>query len=261
MSRRLLVLNVALAAIAVFFAIELGQELTARRRLPPTPLPRVAPASGAAAAQGAARPDQRALYNVIATKSLFSPSRTEAPVTPVAAVSAAPKPFLHGVVLDDAKSRAYLEDPTSKRIFGYAVGDQVGGGTLEAIRADRVVIVRPEGKVEVMLRDPAKPQPAAIQARPPGTPGGPAVGAGARPLQPGAVQNPFPGLVPQPAPGAPATAPGAPAPAAPPPAPSPPALQNPGVGPPRLFQQLAPDFFRRPPSNPYDPQVNQPRTN
>ena len=101
----------------------------------------------------AARPDQRPLYNVIAARSLFNPSRTETAAAPATAAAAAPKLFLHGVVLDDTRSRAFIEDPTSKKVFAYTVGDSGAGGKLETIKSDRVVIARPEGPVELLLRD------------------------------------------------------------------------------------------------------------
>ncbi len=98
------------------------------------------------------------------------------------------KPVLHGVMLDGDKSRAYLEEPPAKRVFGYAVGDAVAGGRLDSIRPDRVVIARPEGPVEVLLHDPSKPKPVAPAAvspaaqRVPPEPGRP----------PGAVQSQTP---------------------------------------------------------------------
>ena len=61
--------------------------------------------------------------------------------------------------MDGPKSRAYLEDPVVKRTFGYAVGDTLGGGRVESIAADRVVIGRGDGSVEVLLHDPSKPRP------------------------------------------------------------------------------------------------------
>src|SRR5207247_2555067 len=52
----------------------------------------------------------------------------------------------------------------------------VAGGTLTTIAADRVIIARPEGPLDVRLRDPGKPRPAPTAAAPPGggvlTPGG-----------------------------------------------------------------------------------------
>jgi hypothetical protein len=67
-------------------------------------------------------------------------------------------------MLDGDRSRAYLEEPPAKSVFGYAVGDAVAGGRLDSIRSDRVVIARPEGPVEVLLQDPSKPKPVAPAA-------------------------------------------------------------------------------------------------
>jgi hypothetical protein len=104
-------------------------------------------------------------------------------------VAAGPKPLLHGVVMDGPTSRAYLEDPTVKRTFGYAVGDTVGGGRVQSISEDRVVIARPDGLVEVLLQDPAKPKlavPAAAAATPapPAAPAAPGVPASRVPAAP-----------------------------------------------------------------------------
>jgi len=62
--------------------------------------------------------------------------------------------------MDGPKSRAYLEDPVLKRTFGYVVGDSVGGGRVDSIAVDRVVIGRGDGLLEVLLHDPSKPKPA-----------------------------------------------------------------------------------------------------
>jgi len=225
MSPKFVLLNLVLGGAAVLFALDLGHEFSGSRPLPLRPAPRPA-ASGApkaeAPAQGdaaAARPDQRALYGVIASKNLFSPSRTEGGTGGAggSAPASTPKPFLHGVVLDDGKSRAYLEEPLSKRIFAYAVGDTVGGGRLEAIRADRVIIGRPEGQVEVMLRDPSKPAAPSVPAGQPGAPGVPA------PVLRGSPPLPGPTPVPVPAPSVQA-----------------------GPAAPRFPQSIPPDFLRRP---------------
>ena len=45
----------------------------------------------------------------------------------------------------------------SGRVFSYGAGDSVGGGRLERIADDRVTIRRPEGAMEIMLRDSSKP--------------------------------------------------------------------------------------------------------
>jgi hypothetical protein len=62
--------------------------------------------------------------------------------------------------MNGGKSRAFLEDPVAKRTFGYSVGDPVAGGRVQSISADRVIIARPDGLLEVLLQDPAKPRPA-----------------------------------------------------------------------------------------------------
>src|SRR6266851_8478454 len=177
MSRWLRLLNVALGLVGCLLATGLVRELRAAHPLPPPPAPRAArpvPTSGAAATVTA--PPSAAGYGVIAAKNLFSPSRSEAPAGSVAA--AGPKPVLHGVVMDGPKSRAYLEDPVAKRTFGYLVGDTVGGGRVESISADRVVIARSDGLLEVLLHDPSKPKPAPTASAP--APAAPAPGPAAQ---------------------------------------------------------------------------------
>ena len=157
MSAPLRMLNIALALVGCLLAATLTRELVAAHPLPSPPVPRATRAVATAPPPSASAPPSTAGYGVIATKNLFSASRSETAAGPVAA--AGPKPVLHGVVLDGPKSRAYLEDPLVKRTFGYAVGDTLGGGRVESIAADRVVIGRGDGSVEVLLRDPSKPRP------------------------------------------------------------------------------------------------------
>jgi len=227
MSPRLVLLNVILVGVVAYFASGLTREFTVSRPLPEHPArlaASVSPAgpAGTSPVVASARRDERALYGSIAAKNLSSPSRTEtvATVGGPAATPAAAKPFLRGVVLDATKSRAYLEDPASKNAFGYVVGDSVGGGRLDAIMADRVVIVGPEGPVDVLLRDPSKPQRTATV-----TVG--ATGAAIPPslsgLRPTPLAGPSPGLLPVSGMGVP----GSPA-------------------PPLPLQSIPPDFLRRP---------------
>jgi hypothetical protein len=65
-------------------------------------------------------------------------------------------------VLRDGGSIAYLEDPTTKRVARYRVGDIVGGGTVRSIAPDHVVLARGDATVEVRLNDPSKPRVAAV---------------------------------------------------------------------------------------------------
>src|SRR5262245_12607929 len=162
-------------------AVWLVRDLAAQRPLPAPPAPRK-PAAGTApeeTAQENAAQDRLTAYNIIVAKYLFNPSRTEGgPEVAKPVVPLPPKPILLGVVVDGPGSRAYLEDPATKRVFGYQVGDNVAGGKLEKITDDRIHINRADGVMDVMLRDPAKPKPpppapAPPQGAPAGTPGAP----------------------------------------------------------------------------------------
>lgn len=160
---RWLLLNLVLASLAAVAGVGLVREVVEGRPLPrqqirPDAGPR-APVLPAAGLVPAARPRGGAKeYAVIAARNLFTASRGEVAVVAPLAATAAPS-ILHGVMLDGEQSRAYLDDPIAKRVFGYAVGDQVAGGRLERILEDRVVIRGPMGTFEILLRDPSKPQP------------------------------------------------------------------------------------------------------
>ena len=172
MSRRLVLLNVLLVAVSLasigYIARELAPKATgsaARTRSGP-------PVSTPATAVAPAEPLPPGSYGTVASRNLFSPSRTDAPTAPGAvaggAAPAGPKPNLFGVVLRDGASIAYLEDPATKRVAGYRAGDLVAGGTVQLIAADHVVLDRPDGRVQVRLSDPAKPRPPAPVPAAPG---------------------------------------------------------------------------------------------
>jgi len=213
MPRRLLVLNVALGLVSLFFAVGIVRALLVKHPLPKPTAPRaMAPAPPMVTA--AASDASAEAYAAIAAQNLFNPGRS-AMGSSTAATASVVKPILHGVVIEGAKSRAFLEDPSIRRIGGYSIGDSVGGGQIQKIADDRVVIARPEGIVEVLLQDPSKPRPVT-----PG-PAGPAV------TVPG---QPVPG---QPVPGQPVPGQALPGPGQVPPVPVPPApfVQAPPSGP------------------------------
>jgi hypothetical protein len=181
MPRRLIVLNVVLGLASLAFTVGIVRALLVKRPIPPPPTVRtVAPAPPRPAAAPAPENPEG---DAIIAQNLFNPARSEKATVAVAVV----KPILHGIVIEGTKSRAFLEDPTVKRVGGYSVGDTVSGGTLQKIADDRVVIARPEGLVEVMLQDPSKPKPPPVAAAgppvtavpraapPEGIPSGPAV--------------------------------------------------------------------------------------
>lgn len=204
MSRGYLGLNVLLAIAAVLFATQIGRGVvvpqTASGAVSRKPVAPAAPGAPLPVADGAVegRPPL-ASYGSIPAKNLFAPSRSEG-ATSTAGAAPGPKPFLYGVVLRDDLSIAYLEDPASKRVAAYRIGDMIAGGTLAAIAPDYVVLTRPDGPVEVKLRDPSKPRPAeaATQAGQPGAPGTP---AGVPPA--GVIRPPLPPPPPGSVPGLP----------------------------------------------------------
>src|SRR5262245_50868793 len=178
----------ALAAVSSGRATLLGRDLAATRPLPPPPPPRKAAATAPdeAPPEGPAQ-ERLTSYNIVVSKYLFNPNRTEgaAEIAAKPAVPLPPKPMMVGVVTDEKGGRVYLEDPTTKRVMSYQVGDTVAGGKLEKITSDRILIARSDGQMEVTLRDPSKPRP----PPPPPTPTTPPQ-PGAQPGAPGPQQPP-----------------------------------------------------------------------
>jgi hypothetical protein len=191
-------------------------------------------------------------YQVVAARNLFSPTRAEGPGgTATAAMSPLVRPNLYGIVVRDrGGSVAYLEDPVTKRVVGYRVGDKIVGGTVQTIKADSVVIERPEGPVDVRLRDPSRPRTAQPTAAQPGM------------VQPGSVQPvpALPGVIPpaaspqQPMPPQAAQQPSMPQQPGQLPGVVPPAGQTPTIMPPGVRRPLPPNLLRRvPPGMPDAP--------
>jgi len=184
MSRRLPLLTVLFVAIALAFAGLIARELTTAP--PPAPASRPQPAASVAAATPAATPAAAAgssaaqNYSAVTSRNLFSPTRSDAPPVPVTPPTppapVLPKPNLFGVILIEGTPVAYLEDPVSKRVARYRVGDSVAGGTVKSIESDTVMLLRPEGQVMVRLHDPTRAKPGLPPTQGmPGMPGQPGV--------------------------------------------------------------------------------------
>jgi hypothetical protein len=77
-----------------------------------------------------------------------APAVTEAAPARVPAIS-----LLYGVIYGAGGWVAYIEDPTTRAIAPYRVGDSIGGQTIEKIEDERVVLKGPEGPVEIKLSD------------------------------------------------------------------------------------------------------------
>lgn len=199
MSKRLLVLNVLLGGVALFCVAFIVEQFVWAPPPPPARSRSATPSNSPVVATPEVPRPPASAYNVIAGRSVFSPTRSEAPATAAAGTAPpASKPNLQGVVLRDINPLAYLEDPLTKRVAGYRIGDTIAGGKLEEIAADRVVISRPDGNIDVRLRDPSKPRPAPpAQPGQPAAPGQPqAPGVPAQPLPPAVQPVPLPSLIP-----------------------------------------------------------------
>ncbi|OGL07585.1 MAG: hypothetical protein A3I17_03920 [Candidatus Rokubacteria bacterium RIFCSPLOWO2_02_FULL_72_37] len=177
MPQRLLVLNVLLGGVSLLGVAYIVQQLALAPASPAPRGPRPAPSPAAAAAAPGAAPagPGAGAYTTIASRNLFSPTRSEAPGAAAGAVPAGlAKPILYGVVLRDGAPIAYLQDPATKRTASYRIGDQIAGGTVKTIDADQVVLSSPAGQVSVRLRDPSKPRAPVQPVAQPGAPGRPA---------------------------------------------------------------------------------------
>jgi len=167
MPRRFLALNLALAAAATLLIVYIVRQFVA-----PMPLPvggRRAPGPATSTVTDTAKTPASA-YNVVAARNLFSPTRTEAPTSTAVTALPVARPNLFGVVVRSiGGSVAYLEDPTTKRVAGYRVGDKIQGATVQAIKTDGVTIDGPGGPMDVLLHEPSRPRatPAAATATPP----------------------------------------------------------------------------------------------
>ncbi|OLB99532.1 MAG: hypothetical protein AUH30_05040 [Candidatus Rokubacteria bacterium 13_1_40CM_68_15] len=167
MSKSLLALNLFMAALSLFFLIRIAD--TVLRRGPALPLRVASSASTPAPVNLGVTASSRssAVYDLIAARSLFHPDRAVPKRSDaLLALPPAANLMLYGVVWSEDNPLAYLEDPASKKIFGYKTGDPMAGGYVERIETDRIVIRRTDGPLEIMLRAPNKPRPVVSGALP-----------------------------------------------------------------------------------------------
>ena len=166
-SRPLLVLDIFLIFVSAALIVSISRALLVPERLPPIRTLRAVDAYLSPPNDRGPAGRVSVGYDVIAARNLFDPGRSEtmraAGVAPDA--SAQPKPLLYGVILTDDRGLglAYLQDPVTKRIAGYKIGDTLAGGRIESIERDRVLIRRGAELVEVsMNRSHTPPPPDAV---------------------------------------------------------------------------------------------------
>lgn len=160
MPKSLLALNGLLAGVSTVAVIWMVRALLAPDPLPPSTVPRPPAVVASAMPERGSSPRPPAIYDVVAVRTLFHPSRSEPTRTELVTKDTPPqpKPVLYGVVIGDDVQLAYLEDPATRRLFSYRTGDELAGGRLERIESDRVVISRADGPVEILLRGLNKPK-------------------------------------------------------------------------------------------------------
>jgi len=159
MSPRLLILaNIALGIASLVFVLGI---FDAVRRIPPVPTPRERKPvhQSAVSVSQSSKGQETAAYPEIALGNLFDPHRMEAASSAVEPTTPWTGLVLQGVVVEGGRGRAFLEEPVTKRVAAFSVGDPVPGGVIEKISDDRVIIAGPAGLREVLLRDPSKPRP------------------------------------------------------------------------------------------------------
>ncbi|OLD32264.1 MAG: hypothetical protein AUI49_03650 [Candidatus Rokubacteria bacterium 13_1_40CM_2_68_13] len=167
MSKSQVVLNVFMAGLSLVFAVRIADAVF--RRGPVLPI-RVASSANTPPSASPALADSRrspASHDLIPARNLFHPDRAQPKRSDaLGALPVAPALLLYGVVWSEENPLAYVEDPTSKKIFGYKTGDAMAGGYIERIEMDRIIIHRQDGPLEVMLRAPNKPRPVAAATAP-----------------------------------------------------------------------------------------------
>jgi hypothetical protein len=162
-------LAVAVAAIAYYAVIP---------SLNPVARISLSPVEGTIASSGEiATPAQNlpaADYAVISGQNLFHPERKIPPEKQPEKVIPKPDVFLYGTLIADDASYAFIEDKKApystpgrgKRQITLKKGDHLSGYTLNEITADRIVLVKGEEKVVVMLDDRGKRRTGETQAMP-----------------------------------------------------------------------------------------------
>ena len=138
-------------------------------------LPQAKPAEVLAGQQAAASLNvSPADFAVISDQNLFHPERRIPPEKQPEKVIPKPDLFLYGTLITDEGSFAFIEDKKTpystagrgKRQTTLKKGDSLQGYVLRDIQADRIILVKGEDKVVVMLNDKAKRRAAETQAGP-----------------------------------------------------------------------------------------------
>lgn len=178
MGKPLRLLNLTLGLVALLIAGALAKAWVAPAASTPTPT--VAKPSQEPVAVAFNRPARPPLaqFDSLLEKNPFK----QPPPPPVARPGLTPPPpsrplpTLSGTILVGDEWRAIVSDKGKGDI--YAVGQEVGGGIITAIKEDRIVLKRGDSTAEVLLKGAIEPAPPAPgQAQPPASPASLTLGA------------------------------------------------------------------------------------
>jgi hypothetical protein len=164
-SRRLFGLNLVLVGVSVLCCIRISHALFA----PALPWPSIAGRPISAPFERhqdiGGHPHSSGYYDLIATRSLFSPNRADSASSEATGrvELTTPALALYGVAISDETRVAFVQDLATKQISSYKIGDQLAGGRLERIEPDRVVVMRANGPIEVPLRRPKESEPQSLE--------------------------------------------------------------------------------------------------
>jgi type II secretory pathway component PulC len=151
MGRPLRLLNLTLAVVAVLIATALAKTwVSPGASIPDRPVPQLSQEATALAFVPLPRPPL-AQFDVIMEKNPFKqpppvpPQRAgQKPVPPPV-----PLPILVGTILVDEERRVILSDKGKQAI--YSVGQEVAGGVVTEIKADRIMYTRGDDSAEIFL--------------------------------------------------------------------------------------------------------------
>ncbi len=150
MGRPLRLLNLTLGLVAVLIAGAMAKTWVAPAMSISRPsVERPSQELAAVAYSRPARPPL-ARYDLLVERNLFKQPPAAPPGRPGATPPPRPLPTLSGTILVGDEWRAILSDKGKAQI--YAIGQEVAGGVITAIKEDRVVLKRGDESVEVPLK-------------------------------------------------------------------------------------------------------------
>lgn len=169
MGKPLRLLNLTLGLVALLIAGALAKTWVAPAATTPTPT--VAKPSHEPITVAYNRPARPPLaqFDVLLEKNPFKQPPPVPARRPAAGPPPRPLPTLSGTILVGDEWRAIVNDKGKGDI--YAVGQEVGGGIITAIKEDRIVLNRGDSTAEVLLKGAIElAPPAPGQAQPPAQP-------------------------------------------------------------------------------------------